>query len=199
MLSKLYPHPEERPKRARLEGRKPAVQPFVPILAQPRNATRDPFSRPPRWVTPGFRRTSPLYALKVQDGAQPGAHPPRDARAFDGRDLAARNRCQNRGQRLLDILGLSQRYEVDPETLRRVDLGQRRRQYLRRERPQQMRLASSKSDNACALGRRAARSGMRRLGLRMPRGRPRGLPELPFANRPRSSRPRGEKGSGPSS
>ena len=34
MPSKPYPHPEERPK-ARLEGRKTVMQPFVPILAQP--------------------------------------------------------------------------------------------------------------------------------------------------------------------
>src|SRR5262249_38785431 len=47
-------------------------------------------------------------------------------------------------------------------------------------------LLSSRSASVCALSRRAARSGMRRLGLRMPRGRPGGLPELPFANRLRA-------------
>jgi len=57
---------------------------------------------------------------------------------------------------------------------------------------------SSRIDNACALSGRAARSGTRRLGLRMPRGRPRGVPELPLAKRPRASRARGRKGSGPS-
>jgi hypothetical protein len=44
-------------------------------------------------------------------------------------------------------------------------------------------LRSSSLDNAGALSGRATRSGMRRLGLRMPRGRPRGLPELPLAKR----------------
>src|SRR6266446_1763884 len=35
MLSKAYPHPEERPKGACLEGRKTVMQPFLSILAQP--------------------------------------------------------------------------------------------------------------------------------------------------------------------
>ena len=59
-------------------------------------------------------------------------------------------------------------------------------------------LRSMRSDSACALSGRAARSGTRRLGLGMPGGRPRGLPELPFAKRPRASRARGTKRSGPS-
>ena len=59
-------------------------------------------------------------------------------------------------------------------------------------------LRSSRFDSASALSGRAARSGTRRLGLRMPRGRPRGLPELPLAKRPRALRARGRKGSGPS-
>ena len=51
MLSKSYPHPEERPfetppaaapqdRLARLEGRKTVMQPFLTILAQPRSAFR---------------------------------------------------------------------------------------------------------------------------------------------------------------
>ena len=51
-------------------------------------------------------------------------------------------------------------------------------------------LRSSSFDSACRLNGQATRSGTRRLGLRMPRGRPRGLPELPLANRPRASRAR---------
>jgi hypothetical protein len=42
-------------------------------------------------------------------------------------------------------------------------------------------LRSRRFDSASALSGRAMRSGTRRLGLRMPRGRPRGLPELPLA------------------
>jgi hypothetical protein len=53
-------------------------------------------------------------------------------------------------------------------------------------------LRSSRSDSAGALSGRATRSGTRRLGLGMPRGRPRGLPELPVAKRPRASRARGK-------
>jgi hypothetical protein len=34
MPSKVYPHPEERPKGG-LEGRKTVMQPFLSILAQP--------------------------------------------------------------------------------------------------------------------------------------------------------------------
>ena len=49
-------------------------------------------------------------------------------------------------------------------------------------------LRSSRSDSAGAPSCRAARSGTRRLGLGMQRGRPRGLPELPFAKRPHASR-----------
>ena len=49
-------------------------------------------------------------------------------------------------------------------------------------------LRSSRSDSACALSGRAARSGTRRFGLGMPRGRPRGLPELPLPSAPRASR-----------
>jgi len=43
-------------------------------------------------------------------------------------------------------------------------------------------LRSSRSDSACALSGRAARSGTRRLGLGMPRGRPCGLPSFPWRN-----------------
>jgi hypothetical protein len=35
MPSEAYPHPEEAPDRASLEGRKTVMQPFVTILAQP--------------------------------------------------------------------------------------------------------------------------------------------------------------------
>ena len=54
-------------------------------------------------------------------------------------------------------------------------------------------LRSSRSDSACALNGRAARSGTRRLGLRMPRGRPRGLPDLPLAKLSRARRAREAK------
>ena len=54
-------------------------------------------------------------------------------------------------------------------------------------------LRSSRSDSAFALSGRAARSGTRRRGLGIPGGRPRGLPELPFAKRPRVARARPQK------
>jgi hypothetical protein len=57
-----------------------------------------------------------------------------------GRDVAARNGLQNSGQHLPAILDGPQRRQLDPETLRRID-GSRRPQELRREQPQQMRLA----------------------------------------------------------
>ena len=55
-------------------------------------------------------------------------------------------------------------------------------------RDEQLNRTISKSDSACALSGRAARSGTRHLGLRIPGGRPRGLRELPLANRARSEK-----------
>jgi hypothetical protein len=58
-----------------------------------------------------------------------------------GRDLAARNRRQKGGQHPPEILDRRQRRQVDPATLGRVDGSERRRQELRGDGPQQMRLA----------------------------------------------------------
>ncbi len=80
-------------------------------------------------------------SCEAPERAQPGTPPPRDARSLGGRDLATRNGHQNGGQHLPEILDCAQRREVDPEMLRRVDGGERRRQDLRGEGPQQMRLA----------------------------------------------------------
>jgi len=57
---------------------------------------------------------------------------------------------------------------------------------------------SSIADGGAGPSGRATRSGTRHLGLGIPRGRPRGLPHLPCAKRPRASRARGDKRSGPS-
>ena len=80
-------------------------------------------------------------SCEAPDRAQPGTPPPCDARGLGGRDLAARDGRHNGGQHLPEILDRAQRRQVDPETLRRVDGGERRRQDLRGEGPQQMRLA----------------------------------------------------------
>jgi hypothetical protein len=62
-------------------------------------------------------------------------------RGLGGGDVAARNGCQNGGQHLSKILDRPQRRQIDPETRCRVDGSERRRQELRGEGPQQMRLA----------------------------------------------------------
>jgi hypothetical protein len=62
-------------------------------------------------------------------------------RGLGGRDVAVRNRRQHGGQHLSKIPERPQRRQVDPETRRRVDGSERRRQELRGEGPQQMRLA----------------------------------------------------------
>jgi hypothetical protein len=71
---------------------------------------------------------------------QLGTCPLCETRAVDGRHPTAHNSLQNGGQHPPAILDRLQRRQVDPEMLRRV-YGSRRRQKLRRERPQQMRLA----------------------------------------------------------
>jgi hypothetical protein len=73
--------------------------------------------------------------------AQPAIHPLCDMRGLGGGDVAARNGCQNGGQHLSKILDRPQRRQIDPETRCRVDGSERRRQELRGEGPQQMRLA----------------------------------------------------------
>jgi hypothetical protein len=74
-------------------------------------------------------RRSVLKSCKARpDRAQPGARPPRDACSLGGRDLAARNGRQNRGQDLPDILDRTRRRQIDPEMLRRVGGRERRRQ-----------------------------------------------------------------------
>jgi hypothetical protein len=73
--------------------------------------------------------------------AQPGIRPLCDMRGLGGRDVAVRNRRQHGGQHLSKIPERPQRRQVDPETRRRVDGSERRRQELRGEGPQQMRLA----------------------------------------------------------
>jgi hypothetical protein len=117
---------------------------------------------------PPFVSSSPL-GVRAPDRAEAGTRPPRDARGLGGRDPAARSGRQNRGQHLPDILDGGQRRQVDPEMLRRVGGTQRR---------------SIRCASASALSGRATRLGTRRLGLGMPRGRPRGLPELPMGETP---------------
>jgi hypothetical protein len=78
---------------------------------------------------------------KALDRASLGTHPPCDAHALGARDLAACNGRQNAGQHPPEILRRPQREQVDPETHCRVDGSKRRRQQLRREGAQQMRLA----------------------------------------------------------
>jgi hypothetical protein len=70
---------------------------------------------------------------EAPDRAQPSTPPPRDARGLAGRDLAARDSRQNGGQHLSEIRDRAQRRQVNPETLRRVDGSERRRQELRGE------------------------------------------------------------------
>ena len=112
--------------------------------------------------------------------AQPAIHPLCDMRGLGGGDVAARNGCQNGGQHLSKILDRPQRRQIDPEQRCRVDGSERGRQELRARSRSSNRcgLRSSRSDSAGAPSCRAARSGTRRLGLGMPRGRPSGLPEL---------------------
>ena len=43
-------------------------------------------------------RQPALKSREAPDRAQPGTHPPREARALSGRDLAARDGRQNLGQ-----------------------------------------------------------------------------------------------------
>jgi hypothetical protein len=71
---------------------------------------------------------NPPYACEAPNRAQPGTHPPRDTHGLGGRDLAARNSRQNRGQHLPDILDRAQRRQIDPEMLCRVGGRERRRQ-----------------------------------------------------------------------
>jgi hypothetical protein len=71
--------------------------------------------------------------------------------------------------------------------LGQVDFAGGRRQALRRERPQQMRLAVEQRQGGVRFFQNAPTPTRRRFGFGMPGGRPRGLPELPFANRPRPS------------
>jgi hypothetical protein len=84
-----------------------------------------------------------------------------------------------------------------------AQLGRGRSQYslklilLLGEGQQQIRLAAEQLRARLRVSGRAARTGTRRVGLGMPRGRPRGLRQLPFA-RHSPSRARGKMGSGPS-
>jgi hypothetical protein len=64
-----------------------------------------------------------------------------DACPLHRRNFAARNGRPNPGEPRPDILERPQRRQVDRETLRRIDGAQRRRQELRGERAQQIRLA----------------------------------------------------------
>ena len=100
----------------------------------PRSHATEPRSRP------ASCREPVCQSCEAPDGAQPGAHPPCDAHALGGRDLAVRNPRQNSGQNLPAILGRAHRFEVDPELRCRVE-GSRWRQQLLGEHPQQLRLA----------------------------------------------------------
>jgi len=73
-------------------------------------------------------REPALKSCAAPDRAQPGTHPPRNACTLCGRDLATRNRRQNRGQQLPEMLDRAQQRQIDPEPLRRVDRRERRRQ-----------------------------------------------------------------------
>jgi len=53
-------------------------------------------------------RQPALKSGDAADRAQPGAHPPREARTLAGRDLAARDGCQNGEQKLLEFLHRAQ-------------------------------------------------------------------------------------------
>ena len=130
----------------------------------------------------GFIRRAALQSCVAPGRAQPGFRPLCDMRGLGGRDVAARNGCQNGRQHLSKILDHPQRRQLDPETRRRADGSERWRQELLGEGAQQLRLAVEEIRQACALSGRAARSGTRRLGLGMPRGRPCGLPSFPWRN-----------------
>ena len=89
----------------------------------------------------GFMRRPALHLCDAPGRAQPGIRPLCDMRGLGGRDLAARNGRQHGGQHLPKILERPQRRQVDPETRRRADGCERRRQELLGEGPQQLRLA----------------------------------------------------------
>jgi hypothetical protein len=110
------------------------------------------------------------HSYEAPERAQPGTPPPRDARALSGRYLAARNGRQNRGQHLAEIRDRAQRREVDAETLRRVDRSERRRQELRGEGPQQMRLAVDQIRQRLRAQRPRDKIGHPPLGVGDPRG-----------------------------
>jgi len=129
-------------------------------------------------------------SCEAAEGAQPGTHPAGDARTLGGRDLAACNGGQNGAQHRPAILPRAHQRQVDPNPFGRIAVGQGRRQQLHGERPQQMGLAVEQIRQRL----RAERPG-HKIGHAP---RPSGLPELPLAKRPRVSRARGEKGSGPS-
>jgi hypothetical protein len=67
-------------------------------------------------------------SCEAPNGAQLGTQPPREARALVWRNLAARNAGQNDGQQPPEILDRAQRRQIDPESRRRVDGSEGRRQ-----------------------------------------------------------------------
>jgi hypothetical protein len=94
------------------------------------------------WLgTAGLAGKPALRSCEAAQGAPPPPHPPRDPGCLGGCDFAAGRGRQNGRQHLPEIFDCAHCGEVEPETLRRVASGERRRQQLHRERAQQMGLA----------------------------------------------------------
>ena len=137
------------------------------------------------------------------EGAQPRAHAPRDPRRLGRCDSAPRNRGQDGLQCPPGILRGVNGGEVDTEPLGRVDLAGGRRQDLRRERPQQMRLAveEQRQGGVRVVPERTDtdKAPLRVRNARRPAGRVAGTPlREPPALVPRARAARSEKRSGPS-
>jgi len=132
-------------------------------------------------------RQPPPQSFEAPGGAQPDNRPSGDALAFGERDLAG-DAGQNEGS---NCQGSSTEHSNDRSIPSRaagsgaVSGGGQSCSTSGRSR---CGLRSSRARSVSGLTGRATRSGTRRLGLGMPRGRPRRLPELPLANRPRESR-----------
>ena len=178
------PHPEvpreARPRRT--HDPTPAIRDSCP--ASQRNPPS--VSRPPRWVPPGFRRTSP--ALRAQGAGRRATEHTPAARCARPRRARPR-RAQPPPEPRPAPPGHARPFATIRGRSRDAPPGRSRPEAAGKLAPR-----AAAAGEACSraspttparLARRAARSGTRRLGLRMPRGRPHGLPEFPFANRPR--------------
>jgi len=86
-------------------------------------------------------------------------------RRLGGRDVAVRNRRQHGGYHPSKILERAQRRQVDPETLRRVDGSERRRQELRGKGPQQIGLALEQMQQSLRAQRPGDKIGHAPLGI----------------------------------